>query len=248
MLCILVTFIYKLLLNSGKMTQKKENSEDIGAKAIALLEEIKVEVIELAERALYDPLTGCYRPEVFMELARKEFEFAKRKKSKFERLEAEQTYKGPERRKRTSKPYDFAILYGDIIDFRSINEGQKWHTDGDEALREVGEKSREEIRLTDYAGMKVDRHLSEDGTHYIGRKGGDEFIFLIRDIEGKDDLGIVMERIRKNIDNIKLTSGKKCRIRIGYALFSEGYKSVDDMIIKADQRMYEETPPSQRKT
>ena len=244
MLCNLVTFIYKLLLNSSKMTENEIDAEDIGAKALALMEEIKVGVRELG---FYDSLTGCYRPGIFNELAEKEFEFAIRKRKKFDKLKAEQTYKGPERRKRTSKPYNFGILYGDIVDFRSINEGQKWHADGDEALSEVGKAGRKEMRRTDYAGMKVERHLSEDGAHYVARKGGDEFLFLIRDIEGKDDLERVMKRIRKRIDNIKLTSGKKCRIRIGYALFSEGYESVGDMIIRADQRMYEDVPPTQRK-
>lgn len=117
-----------------------------------------------------------------------------------------------------------AVLYLDIDRFKSIND-EHGHASGDAALVAVSERLRAAVRQRDLAF----------------RLGGDEFAVLLAPVSGRDQAGMVVERIRHEMaPPFRLASGMQiaARLSAGIAMFPEDGESGDALLRKADARMY----------
>lgn len=117
-----------------------------------------------------------------------------------------------------------AVLYLDIDRFKTINDDHG-HASGDAALVAVGERLRAAIRQNDLAF----------------RLGGDEFAVLLAPTSGRDQAGMVVKRIRQEMARpFRLPSGVHiaARLSAGVAIFPEDGESGDELLRKADARMY----------
>jgi diguanylate cyclase (GGDEF)-like protein len=71
----------------------------------------------------------------------------------------------------------------------------------------------------------------------IGRYGGEEFLIVLPDT-GPEDAMILAERIRLHIKE-RPVSGSLVTISLGVSSAREGDLTVDDLIKRADERLYE---------
>lgn len=94
--------------------------------------------------------------------------------------------------------YRISVMYIDIDFFKQVNDSVG-HQGGDEVLREVAGRIKDELRLSDA----------------LGRFGGEEFVVLLIDAE-LHDATVVAERIRASIADrpIELTNGGPLRVSV----------------------------------
>lgn len=132
-----------------------------------------------------------------------------------ERVESEKI-----RSTRTNKI--FAMLLGDIDFFKQVND-QYGHDIGDLALVGVAKALCASLRQVDC----------------VGRWGGEEFIALLPET-GKEDVVMVAERVRKQVEEMVIETGNgpiMVTITIGVALFAEGL-TIEECIGLADGALY----------
>jgi len=130
--------------------------------------------------------------------------------------------KEAERSRRTHK--EFSVTITDVDDFKKIND-MYGHSSGDVVLKEI---VRGMIKLT-----------REYDT--VGRYGGEEFLIIMPEVN-KQTAVDVADRMRRNIEKheIELTEGAKVTVTasFGIASFEEDGNSPDDLLVKADERLY----------
>ncbi len=116
-----------------------------------------------------------------------------------------------------------AVLYLDLDRFKRIND-TLGHEAGDALLREVAARLRRAVRQEDS----------------ICRVGGDEFVVLLREVDGAASAGRVagkiIEALRQPVAlaDVQVTATSS----IGIALIPEDSVDADDAIRRADQAMY----------
>ena len=133
-----------------------------------------------------------------------------------------------EREVRTARrsDYQFALLVIDIDRFKDINDSFG-HLAGDRVLQAVARRLTASVRPDDA----------------VTRYGGDEFVVLLKDIRGEEDIRRITERISRCLEAAgKRGGGKEWRacvtVSIGVAI-SEGQGSSSvDLFERADQAMY----------
>lgn len=118
----------------------------------------------------------------------------------------------------------FAIIIGDIDDFKSIND-RYGHELGDRVLVRIADQLRSSLRSQDVAA----------------RWGGEEFLALLpdTDLEGARALA---ERIRSSISSTSLRLDEKNDIRLSMTLGVSSYRADENIhtcISRADQAMYQ---------
>ncbi|MBO4680643.1 MAG: GGDEF domain-containing protein [Clostridiales bacterium] len=116
----------------------------------------------------------------------------------------------------------FCIAFCDLDDFKRVNDSYG-HEAGDEVLKHVTTTIREELPGCD-----------------ICRWGGEEFVILLKDCDLLAAKGKV-ERLRKTIEsNPTSFFGKQIfvTITIGLEEYQAGYGEPEQVIKKADERMY----------
>jgi diguanylate cyclase (GGDEF)-like protein len=117
----------------------------------------------------------------------------------------------------------FCLLMLDLDGLKPIND-RYGHFEGDRVLRGVGEVIRHRIRRIDTAA----------------RYGGDEFVVLLPETE-PDGAYVLAEKIRSGVVELDIKSGSQ-RIRtslsIGVVAYPADGRTVDDLMIAADQAMY----------
>lgn len=132
-----------------------------------------------------------------------------------ERLEEENS-----RYLRHQHPY--AILYGDVDDFKLIND-RYGHQAGDEALRIIGQTLRSNLRQHDL----------------VCRWGGEEFLVLLPEtsVELAREVG---EKLRESVAAIRFCpAGQEHRLTMSFGLHAvTGHGSIDAFIQQADQKLY----------
>jgi two-component system, cell cycle response regulator len=124
-----------------------------------------------------------------------------------------------------SKLENIAIGFVDIDKFKLFND-TCGHQAGDDALKIVAD---------------ILRSLTRPGD-FIGRYGGEEFLFVLRNTDQKGAYGYA-ERIRSEIERRgKIMSrrfhGLQLTVSIGVSMYSTNYIHYKDMIEVADQAMY----------
>lgn len=122
------------------------------------------------------------------------------------------------------KHEEFGIISLDMDGLKEINDNYG-HRAGDAAIKEVA--------------LRINNALRDSDT--VSRLGGDEFGIIIKNIEKRDDLNLLIHRLNSEITKPFEFEGQKINLRasIGYALFKEDGIELEVLIEKADQSMYE---------
>lgn len=117
-----------------------------------------------------------------------------------------------------------ALLFADLDDFKRIND-EHGHRAGDAVLQGVAERAMHAIRDIDS----------------VGRWGGDEMIVLLENA-GRDKIPELVERVRRAIETPIDYAGLKLQVgvSIGVAVVPDDGDGIQELIRRADRRMYEE--------
>ena len=151
--------------------------------------------------SITDGLTGLYNYRYFQDMLKREFERAQRYK------------------------LNLSLIMIDIDHFKKINDNYG-HQQGDEVLRELGIRLKEEIR----------QHLDTPA-----RYGGEEFVFILPNT-GKKGARLVAERVRKKISECRFP-GRDISLQITLSLGVASYpdkriEKYSDLVKKADEALY----------
>ncbi len=120
----------------------------------------------------------------------------------------------------------FALLFLDFDRFKLVNDCLG-HDAGDELLRQIAERLRQELRVSD----KI----------VPARLGGDEFVVLLKDLEQPESAVTVAERLLDVFaESYKLgPHATQSTASIGVATSQQAFSDASDLIRAADQAMYE---------
>jgi diguanylate cyclase (GGDEF)-like protein len=151
---------------------------------------------QIQQQALTDPLTGCYNRRSFEMQLDKEILMAKR----------------------TSQPLTLLML--DLDRFKHLND-TAGHDAGDDALRQLADCFRQEVRGIDCAA----------------RFGGDEFALILPRAFTEGAL-IVAERVRARIEQILIPEFGNLTASIGIASFPANATSKTELFRAADDALY----------
>ena len=115
-----------------------------------------------------------------------------------------------------------SLLYIDVDNFKQIND-QYGHEAGDILLKEVGERIKQNCRVTDSAS----------------RLGGDEFAILLGHIS-ETDTGITAEKILKKVSEPVLLNSQSIHISlsIGISHYPDTAGGLHELMRQADEAMY----------
>jgi len=115
------------------------------------------------------------------------------------------------------------VFYIDLDGFKEIND-TFGHSAGDEVLKETAKRLRRCLRDSDM----------------VCRLGGDEFALVVTDLIDRNDIRHVQEKIITQLRQPYHLKVKTLNIdgSIGYATFPDDGVNTDDLIHKADFRMY----------
>lgn len=138
------------------------------------------------------------------------------------RLLMDRIHQAIARSRRTKSPV--ALCYLDLDDFKPVND-RFGHEAGDEVLIEVAQRLQSQVRAVDT----------------VCRLGGDEFVLLLGEIEDRQALVQILERILASIiEPICLGLGTvQVSASIGVAVYPDDLADPDTLMRHADQMMYE---------
>lgn len=119
--------------------------------------------------------------------------------------------------------YKVGVLFLDLDGFKQVNDTQG-HDIGDLLLQAVSQRLKGIIRASDT----------------FARVGGDEFTFVLNNIESDRNASIIAEKIILALSEPFLLKDKYCRIggSIGISLFPDSATDIEKLIKQADQAMY----------
>jgi len=117
-----------------------------------------------------------------------------------------------------------ALLFTDLDDFKRIND-ENGHRAGDAVLQGVAERATSALR----------------GVDSVGRWGGDEMIVVLENAE-RDKIPELIERVRRAVETPIEYAGLKLKVgvSVGVAIVPDDGDGVQDLIRRADRRMYED--------
>jgi len=122
-----------------------------------------------------------------------------------------------------SESYQYAVLFLDLDRFKVINDSLG-HLFGDQLLQNVAQKLQSYLKPTDL----------------IARIGGDEFVILLEDIAGDEDVLQVVQKILHQFQTSTVINGHEVFITtsIGLVFGNSHYKKANDLIRDADIALY----------
>lgn len=117
-----------------------------------------------------------------------------------------------------------ALLFIDLNDFKRVNDSLG-HLEGDRVLVTVAERLRACLRASDQ----------------VARFGGDEFVVLLDDIHGREDILVVVHALLSVVEVPVEAHGRALSVTpcIGIATYPEDGETPDLLIQHADTAMYE---------
>ncbi|PKO41758.1 MAG: hypothetical protein CVU33_00215 [Betaproteobacteria bacterium HGW-Betaproteobacteria-6] len=127
-----------------------------------------------------------------------------------------------ERAHRDGKP--FAVMFLDLDGFKAIND-KLGHPVGDELLKVVASRLRENMRETDT----------------IARLGGDEFLIVLEDV-GRDEIVALAEQLIKRIGapfDLGLNEPVCVGLSLGWSHYPKHADNVPALIRQADEALYQ---------
>ena len=119
---------------------------------------------------------------------------------------------------------EFAVLFIDLDGFKDINDNYG-HEAGDEVLITVGNRLLQCVRKSDT----------------VARMGGDEYTVILKNVEDKEDIKNLVEKIHKSLQEVMQIDGVECFVNssIGVALYPENGDDSETLLRNADSLMYE---------
>lgn len=129
------------------------------------------------------------------------------------------------------KEQNLGLIYMDLDRFKQVND-VLGHAAGDELLRRIG--------------AAIDRAL--DAGQWVSRIGGDEFVAVIEDADGRFSVTALAERLKAAIEKEAIAPELASPIRVscGAAIFPEDGHGLDELMRKADAAMYRAKRRSQK--
>ena len=117
----------------------------------------------------------------------------------------------------------FAVLFLDLDGFKQVNDRFGHHA-GDRLLGMVAERLAENVRDMDT----------------LARVGGDEFVFIVNNIDHPDNAILVANKILESFFRPFLVNGNACLIgcSIGIAIFPDDADDYETLVKMADDAMY----------
>ena len=181
---------------------KPSESQETGGHALLVIEDIterKLSEEKIIRMANYDNLTGLPNRRLLMNYLSQAITLVRR------------------------RALYAAILFIDLDRFKLIND-TLGHSAGDELLKEVAERLKKCVRLSDT----------------VGRLGGDEFIVLLPDIEQIEDIIIICNRINTIFDStLKIGEHEvSVMMSIGISVYPTDGEDGEALLRKADVAMY----------
>ncbi len=137
------------------------------------------------------------------------------------------------RRALTDESYTFTVLFLDFDRFKLVND-TLGHDVGDELLRSIAGRLRNNVRATDTVARDV------PGTT-VARLGGDEFVVILSDVGTLELASVVTERLLSALGEPYQLGAHTVRstVSIGMVFSSREYATADAMLRDADIAMYE---------
>ncbi|MGC2048912.1 MAG: sensor domain-containing diguanylate cyclase [Gallionella sp.] len=119
--------------------------------------------------------------------------------------------------------HKFAIMFMDLDGFKQVNDEFGHHV-GDSLLKMVAGRLTESARDMDT----------------VARVGGDEFIFILNNIEHADNVSLVANKILDSLSRPFAVKGTKCSIgcSIGISIFPYDTDDTETLVKMADDAMY----------
>lgn len=116
-----------------------------------------------------------------------------------------------------------AVLFVDLDDFKSVNDDYG-HQAGDSLLQDVASRLSGAIRASDT----------------VARMGGDEFTFLLLDIQGREDASTVARKVIESVARPFKIGGSEANMTcsIGIAVFPADGQDDKTLLSRADTAMY----------
>ncbi len=117
----------------------------------------------------------------------------------------------------------FALLFLDLDGFKRVND-EFGHHAGDRLLGMVAERLTESARDMDT----------------LARVGGDEFIFILNNVDNPDNAILVAEKILESLSQPFAVNGNACLIgcSIGISMFPDDTEEAETLVKMADDGMY----------
>lgn len=116
-----------------------------------------------------------------------------------------------------------ALLFIDLDNFKRVNDSLG-HLEGDKVLATVAERITACLRASDL----------------VGRFGGDEFVVLLDDVYGRDDVIVVLDALLSIVEVPVTADGRALSVTpsIGVAMYPEHGERAEELIQHADTAMY----------
>jgi diguanylate cyclase (GGDEF)-like protein len=117
-----------------------------------------------------------------------------------------------------------AVLFADLDRFKDVNDTYG-HQVGDELLLAVADRLSRLVRPGDS----------------LARVSGDEFVFLVEDLDGAADAGVLARRIEQAFEQPFVLTGVQLTITasVGIAFAGPGEDISDQLVARADMAMYQ---------
>ncbi|MBX3112369.1 MAG: GGDEF domain-containing protein [Fimbriimonadaceae bacterium] len=113
-----------------------------------------------------------------------------------------------------------AVVTMDCDNFKRIND-ERGHSAGDEALKAVAKALAQSVRASDK----------------VFRLGGDEFVMVLADA-GQLEAEVCLGRVRSKLEKSSATLGYEVMVSSGSAVASRDGATFDELLDKADARLY----------
>lgn len=162
-----------------------------------ILARLKADLDREKEMARVDGLTQIWNARYFLELLQREIE----------------------RCGRSGRPLTLAFI--DLDNFKQVND-TLGHSGGDQLLRAVGARIRQELRSTDISG----------------RMGGDEFAIAIPEADF-NQASVVLRRVKDSLDQMIRTLNSPVSVSLGAITFPTPNAPAEAILKAADDLMYQ---------
>ena len=129
-----------------------------------------------------------------------------------------------------------ALCIVDLDGFKQIND-QLGHQAGDRAIQIVGEVIMDVLQVDVSDKWEYKEMVTQGGDSFAGRLGGDEFIVLVCDKNGEEEVRALLEDIRKRLNSVEEGEIHGLMASIGMTQISDE-SDIDSAYRRADTALY----------